>query len=92
MLRWTAKKAGTGYFRAAAVLLRLSALTTIHEKTMTFRVQRVFRKMPDPDAFVSTAPEQQPYRKEPEIRSLFKRLRIPVKRLDSYATCHIVAI
>ncbi len=45
-----------------------------------------------PDAFVSTAPEQQPYRKEAEIRSLFNRLRNPVKRLDSYATCHIVAI
>jgi tRNA nucleotidyltransferase (CCA-adding enzyme) len=36
--------------------------------------------------------ERQPYRNEPEIKNLFKRLAIPMKKLEASSSCYIVQI
>ena len=41
---------------------------------------------------INTAPERQPHRNEPEIRNLFKRLAIPLKKLEAAGNCQIAQI
>ena len=91
-IAWVAKKAETGYFRAWILSLRSFALSTMQEKIAAFNMQRIFRKMDHADSMINAAPEKQPYRNEPEIRNLFKRLTIPIRRLDASDSCFIVQI
>ena len=91
-IAWVAKKAEVGYFRAGALSLRSWALSTMQEKTTAFNMQRIFRTMDQANSVINTAPERQPYRNEPEIRNLFKRLAIPMKKLEASASCYIVQI
>jgi SAM-dependent methyltransferase len=91
-ISWVAKKSGLNHFRATVLLLRMLALSTMQEKRMAFKMQAIFRGMSDPHAFIRTAAEKQPYRNEPEIRNLFKRLATPVKQLDTFPSCYVVRI
>jgi len=91
-IAWVAKRAGLSYFRAALSLVRMAALSTMQEKRMTLRMQRIFRKLDDPCSLINAAPETQPYRNEPEIRNLLKRLDIPVMQLETYTSCYIVRV
>jgi hypothetical protein len=52
----------------------------------------MLRKMDHPDSLINAAPQGQPYRNEPEIRNLFKRLAIPVKELGASGSCYIAQI
>jgi len=91
-IAWVAKKAEAGYFRAGILSLRSWALSTMQEKTLAFNMQRIFRKMDHANSLINAAPERQPYRNEPEIRNLFKRLAIPMKKLEASGSCYIVQI
>jgi len=91
-IAWVAKKAEAGYFRAGILSLRSWALSTMQEKTTAFHMQRIFRTMGHANSFINTAPERQPYRNEQEIRNLFKRLAIPMKKLEASGSCYIVQI
>jgi hypothetical protein len=91
-IAWVAKQAGLSYFRAAALLLRMLALSTMQEKRMTFRMQRIVRRMRDPGSLINAAPENQPYRNEAAIRNLFNRLAIRIKHLEAFANCYMVRI
>jgi SAM-dependent methyltransferase len=55
-------------------------------------MQRIFRKMDQANLLINAAPERQPYRNEPEIRNLFKRLAIPIKKLEASGSCYMVQI
>lgn len=90
MVRWVKKAARTNFLGAAALMLRLAMLGTFREKTTTMKMQRIFRRMENPEAFIQAAPEYQPYRNEAEIRRLFDRLAIPIAELRTFATCWIV--
>jgi ubiquinone/menaquinone biosynthesis C-methylase UbiE len=70
-ISWVAKNAGLGYLRAATVFVRMATLTTIQEKRMTLKMQRIFRQMPAPRSLLDAAQEKQPYRNELEIGNLF---------------------
>jgi hypothetical protein len=61
-------------------------------KATTLKMQRIIRRMENPESFIQAAPETQPYRNEVEIRRLFGRLSIPVKELQTLATCWIVQL
>ena len=91
-IAWVAKKAETGYVRAAILSLRAWALSTMQEKRLAFRMQRIFRRLENANSVINAAPKQQPYRDEPEIRNLFKRLAIPVKEVEASGSCHIVRV
>jgi len=91
-IAWVAKKAEAGYFRAGILSLRSWALSTMQEKILAFNMQRIFRKMDHANSLINAAPERQPYRNEPEIRNLFKRLAIPMKKLEASSSCYIVQI
>ncbi len=92
MVAWVAKRADRGYWRATALMLRLSALTTFQEKAMTFRMQKIFRNQATARALLDAAPEKQPYRNAAEIRNLFQRLAIPIKQVQTFSSCYIVQI
>ena len=92
MVAWVAKSAGLSYFRASTLLLRTWARSTMQEKRLTFRMQRMFRKMDDPSSLINAAPEKQPYRNEAEIRKLFNRLEIPVEEIEAFASCYMVRV
>ena len=62
------------------------------EKKAGFNMQRIFRTRDHANSLINTAPERQPYRNEPEIRNLFKRLAIPLKTLETASSCYIVQI
>ena len=91
-IAWVAKKAEAGYVRAGILSLRAWAFSTMQEKTAALHMQRIFRAMDHADSVIDAAPERQPYRNEPEIRSLFKRLAIPMKKFEASGSCYIVQI
>ena len=91
-IAWVAKKAEAGYFRAGMLSLRSWALSTMQEKTTAFKMQRIFRRMDPANLLINATPERQPYRNEPEIRNLFRRLAIPVKQVKASGSCYIVQI
>ena len=92
MITWVARKAGLSYFRAVTAMLRMTALSTMQERRMTFKTQRIFRNMSDPRSLINAAPEKQPYRNQGEIVNLFKRLGIPIKQIETLGSCYIVRI
>jgi hypothetical protein len=59
---------------------------------LTFKMQKVFRRLDDPKLLLDAAPQSQPYRNETEIRRLFDRLKIPVQELERFASCYIARI
>jgi len=87
-----ANKAEIGLFPAAILSLRSWFLSPMREKQRAFNMRKIFKKMDNPSSLISTAPERQPYRNEPQIRHLFNRLAIPIKGFETSATCYVVQI
>ena len=73
-------------------MLRMLLSTTMQEKMLTFKMQKVFRRLHDPKLLLDAAPQSQPYRNETEIRRLFDRLKIPLQGLERFASCHIARL
>jgi ubiquinone/menaquinone biosynthesis C-methylase UbiE len=92
MVAWVSNEAGVSYFQAGLLLLRMSALSSIREKALTLRMQKIFRNPDTASALLRTAPETQPYRNEAEIRNLFQRLGIPIKQAQASDSCHIMQV
>ena len=92
MTAWVAKRTGRGTLHATALMLRMLLSTTIQEKMVAFKMQKVFRRMDDPKSLLDAAPQSQPYRNEAEIRRLFDRLQISLQGLERFATCYIARI
>jgi SAM-dependent methyltransferase len=92
LLRWVAQRAGVGGLRAALLLIRMSAFSTIKEKRIAFRMKKIFSKMNDVRSLIDGSPEKQPYRNEVEIGNLFKRLGISMKSLTTLNSCVIVQL
>jgi hypothetical protein len=91
-IAWVAKKAGVGFIGAGILALRAWALSTMKEKTTGFTMLRILRRMDHANSLINSAPEKQPYRNEPEVRNLFKRLAIPMKKFETTGSCYIVQI
>jgi hypothetical protein len=91
-IAWVAKKANVGFFRAGILSLRAWALSTMEEKTVAFNLQRILRKRDHANSLINVAPERQPYRNESEIRNLFSRLAIPMKKFEACSSCYMVQI
>ena len=89
---WVAKRAKVGYARAAMMSFRSWALSTWQEKRNTVSMMRIFARGDRADALIAAAPEKQCYRNQAEIRNLFARLAIPIKRFHASGSCHIVEI
>jgi hypothetical protein len=53
---------------------------------------RIFANANRVDTLIQAAPEKQPYRDKAEIRNLFTRLAIPIKKLGAFGSCYIVQI
>ncbi len=93
MLAWVAKNAEIGHFRAGLLLLRTGALSTRQERTLASNMRRIVGKRDHhANSLINAAPERQPYRDEPEIRNLFKRLAIPMKKVEVSSSSYIVQI
>jgi len=92
MITWVANKTGLSRFRAALLLLQITAGSTRQEIGMTFRMQKIFHRMKDPQLLINAAPKTEPYRNENEIRRLFERLAIPIKQLGIFTSCFMVRI
>lgn len=91
-IAWVANKAEIGLFPAAILSLRSWFLSPMREKQSAFNMRKIFKKMDNPSSLVNAAPERQPYRNEPQIRDLFNRLAIPIKRFEASASCYVVQI
>jgi ubiquinone/menaquinone biosynthesis C-methylase UbiE len=89
---WGARKAGVNRLRAAWLFTRAWALSTMQEKFVMLKMQRIFRRMDDPDSLIKAAPEKLPYRDETEIQNLFQRLAIPIDDLRQFSSCYIVKL
>ncbi len=87
-----ANKAEIGLFPAAILSLRSWFLSPMREKQRAFNMRKIFKKMDNPSSLISAAPERQPYRNEPQIRHLFNRLAIPIKRFEASVSCYVVQI
>jgi len=92
LLRWMAKQEGLGYLRAALLFLRMSAFSTLQEKTIGFSMKKIFRKVDDLNSLIDKSPEQQPYRNEAEIRNLFGRLGIATKKITTLRSCTVALL
>jgi 2-polyprenyl-3-methyl-5-hydroxy-6-metoxy-1,4-benzoquinol methylase len=91
-LRWAAERAQVGRLRAAAMLILLWLRSSIREKAMTLRMQKLMKKIPDARVLINAAGDNQPYRNGIEIRNLFGRLGIPIKQVHTTTSCFIVQI
>ncbi len=91
-IAWTAKKAEAGYLHATRLLLQSWVFSTAKEKAAAFSMQRIFRNQQSAESLINAAPEGQPYRNEHEIRNLFARLAIPIRRLEATASCRIAEL
>jgi SAM-dependent methyltransferase len=92
MVGWITQFSGAGPLASTVRLLRLAALGSVREKAMTLKMQRIFREMKDPEAFIQVAPEKQPYRDEVEIRRLFARVGVPLAAIRAFPTCWIAEL
>ena len=91
-IAWVANKAEIGLFPVAILSLRSWFLSPMREKQRAFNMRKIFKKMDNPSSLINSAPERQPYRNEPQIRHLFNRLAIPIKRFETSASCYVVQI
>lgn len=91
MTKWLARQTG-GYLQAVVLLLRVAAFSTMKEKTASWQMQKIFKKINDPDSLIKSAEEHLPYRNEAEIRNLLNRLATPIKRFETTPTCYIAQI
>lgn len=92
MIAWVAKRTGRSTIGASALMLRMLLSTTMHEKMLTFKMQKLLRRLDDPRLLLDAAPQSQPYRSEPEIRRLCDRLKIPLQELERFPSCYIARI
>ncbi len=92
MMRWVAAKANLSLPATAMLMMGVMARSTLGEKRMTFRMQKLFRNAEAAEALLGASPEWIPYRNEEEIRNLFEPLAIPVKRLQALPGCVVVQI
>jgi len=92
MVTWVAERASVSRWAALGVLLRMSMLSTWHEKAITFRMQKFCKDKDFARAFINAAPERQPYRNEAAIRALFQRLGISVRTLRMTHSCYLVQL
>lgn len=91
-MAWVANKAELGFFRATVLSLSSWFFSSMREKRRAFDMRKIFKRIDNPSSFIDAAPERQPYRNEPQIRQLFQRLAIPIKRFETLATCYVVQI
>ena len=91
-IAWVAKKIETGFFHAGISSIRAWLRSTLKEKALALNMQRILRKKDHANSLITSAPKSQPYRNELEIRSLFKRLAIPINKFEASASCYIVQI
>jgi hypothetical protein len=91
-MAWVARKAGVSRLEAARLLVRTWAFSTLPEKALVFKMQRIFGRMDQPASLLKAAPEQLPYRNESEIRNLFKRLAIPINEVREFTPCFMVRL
>jgi len=89
---WVANKAEIGLFPAAILSLRSWFLSPMREKQSALNMRKIFKKMDNPRSLIDVAPETQPYRDEPQIRGLFNRLGVPIKRLVASGSSYAVQI
>jgi len=92
MVGFLTNRMRVGWFRAFALFLRISALSTSQEKLMSLKMRNIFRKLDDPHALINASPETQPYRDAVEIRNLFNRLNVPVKQFNGFPSCYVVQV
>jgi hypothetical protein len=89
---WGARRAGVNRLQAAWLFCRAWAFSTMQEKLVILKAQRIFRRMEDPGSLIKAAAEKQPYRDETEIRNLFQRLALPIDELRKFSSCYIVKL
>lgn len=91
-LAQVAARAKVGLGRATAMTMRSWACSSLQEKRVAMKMQKLFAKPEIADALLSTAPELTPYRTASQIQQLFDRLSIPVCGWNSSGSCHLVQI
>jgi len=89
---WVAKHAKVGYPSAMMLMLRSWACSSWQEKRNAFRMQRIFGEAAYADALIHAAPKFQPYLNAVEIKSLFTRLSVPIRQLQTSRNCNLVQI
>ncbi len=88
----TAKKANIGFFNAFLAVLKFFICSTMKEKKYNFNMQKILKQVDDPEAFFKAYPERHPFRNESALKSLFKNLEIPIKRLSVNDNCFVVQL
>src|SRR5262249_14420777 len=91
-IAWVAERAKVNYARAAMLSFGSWAGSSWQERRNAFFMRRIFANGKNGGALIEAPPEQQPYRNEAEIRSLFTRLAIPIKQFEIFSSCYIAQI
>ena len=91
-IAWVAERGKVSHARAAMLSFGSWAGSSWQERRNAFSMRRIFANEKNAPALIQAAPEQQPYRNEAEIRSLFARLAIPIKQFETFSSCYIAQI
>lgn len=90
-IAWVGQRANLSYWHSLLLSLRAWAFSTWQEKRNAFHMRKILAHK-NPDEFMRTLPEAQPYRDATEIKNLFVRLTIPIKQIRAFGNCFIVEI
>ena len=91
-LLYISRMASVGVLRAAAISIHCWIASTIKEKRIARKLQKIYGGKDRSDPLILAAPQKLPYRNEVEIRNLFERLRTPIESFEILGSCYVVRI
>ena len=86
------KEANTGYLSAVIQLIKLQFLRPKKEKIALKIWSKLWKEVSNPEQLIDSVPDSVPYRNEEMIRSLFKKLDVPMLDVFPFDSCTIVQV
>jgi ubiquinone/menaquinone biosynthesis C-methylase UbiE len=86
------REANIGYLSAFMKIMKLQFLSSKKEKETMKQMSKIWKEAGNPEQLIDCVPDSVPYRNEEMIRSLFKKLAIPIREVMPFDSCTIVQV
>ena len=86
------KEGNIGYLSAFTKVMKLQFLSSKKEKETMKQFSKLWKEASNPEQLIDCAPDSVPYRNDEMIRSLFKKLDIPIQEVFPFDSCIIVQV
>jgi hypothetical protein len=86
------KMASLSLFGSFLLVLTYLVRSSSTEKKVNREMQKIVKKLDNPDEIISNFPEKQIFRNEGSLRKLFEDLNVPIKKLIINDSCFVIEI